>query len=60
MSQLPQGLGVPIKLLHECQGHIVCVETTTGDMFRGQLQGSEVILYMLSQYYIIYSILTQY
>ena len=39
---MPHGLGVPIKLLHECVGHIICVETILGEMFRGQLDGAEV------------------
>mmetsp|Transcript_12 Transcript_12/g.22 ORF Transcript_12/g.22 Transcript_12/m.22 type:complete len:172 (-) Transcript_12:307-822(-) len=38
---MPQGIGVPLKLLHECVGHIICVETITGEMFRGQLDGAE-------------------
>eukprot|EP00483_Globobulimina_turgida_P007702 UN07717 len=38
---MPHGIGVPIKLLHECVGHIICVETITGEMFRGQLDGAE-------------------
>ena len=28
-------IGVPIKLLHEAEGHIVTVETTTGEVYRG-------------------------
>ena len=40
---MPHGIGVPIKLLHECVGHIICIETVTGEMFRGQLDGAEVI-----------------
>ena len=39
---MPHGIGVPIKLLHECVGHIICVETISGEMFRGQLDGAEV------------------
>ena len=31
------GLGVPVKLLHEAVGHIVTVETKTGQMYRGKL-----------------------
>ena len=30
-------IGVPIKLLHEAEGHIVTVETTTGEVYRGKL-----------------------
>lgn len=29
-------IGVPIKLLHESEGHIVTVETVTGEIFRGK------------------------
>ena len=31
------GVGVPIKLLHESQGHICSVETKLGVVFRGKL-----------------------
>lgn len=31
------GLGVPVKLLHEAVGHIITVETKTGQMYRGKL-----------------------
>ena len=34
-------LGVPIKLLHESQGHIVTVELLTGQTFRGKLVDAE-------------------
>ncbi|PNY28895.1 Small nuclear ribonucleoprotein Sm D3 [Tolypocladium capitatum] len=30
-------IGVPIKLLHEAQGHIVTVEMTNGNAYRGKL-----------------------
>ncbi|KAI8910990.1 hypothetical protein EDD86DRAFT_204145 [Gorgonomyces haynaldii] len=30
-------IGVPIKLLHESQGHIVTVELKTGGIYRGKL-----------------------
>ena len=45
---MPSGIGVPIKLLHECVGHIICIETVTGEMFRGQLDGAEVIYHLFS------------
>lgn len=31
------GLGVPVKLLHESVGHIVTVESKTGQLYRGKL-----------------------
>jgi small nuclear ribonucleoprotein D3 len=30
-------IGVPIKLLHETQGHIVTIELKTGAVYRGKL-----------------------
>lgn len=30
-------IGVPIKLLHESQGHIVSLELKTGQLYRGKL-----------------------
>lgn len=30
-------IGVPVKLLHEAQGHIVTVELKTGGVYRGKL-----------------------
>ena len=32
-----QGLGVPVKLLHESLGHIITVELKTGQLYRGKL-----------------------
>jgi len=34
-------IGVPIKVLHEAEGHIVTVETTTGEVYRGKLLEAE-------------------
>ena len=34
-------IGVPIKVLHEAEGHIVTVETTTGEVYRGKLIEAE-------------------
>jgi len=34
-------IGVPIKVLHEAEGHIVTLETTTGEVFRGKLLEAE-------------------
>ena len=34
-------IGIPIKLLHEAEGHIVTLETTTGEIYRGKLMEAE-------------------
>ncbi|KAI8072893.1 hypothetical protein BC940DRAFT_291884 [Gongronella butleri] len=34
-------IGVPIKLLHEAQGHIVSLELKTGQIYRGKLLDAE-------------------
>jgi len=34
-------IGVPIKVLHEAEGHIVTLETITGEVFRGKLIEAE-------------------
>ncbi|KAL7668439.1 hypothetical protein ACOME3_009141 [Neoechinorhynchus agilis] len=34
-------IGVPIKVLHEAAGHIVTIETCTGEMYRGRLIDAE-------------------
>lgn len=34
-------VGVPIKILHEAEGHIVTCETATGDIYRGKLVEAE-------------------
>jgi len=34
-------IGVPIKLIHEAEGHTVTVELKTGEVFRGNLIESE-------------------
>ncbi|KAI0218773.1 small nuclear ribonucleoprotein Sm D3 [Massospora cicadina] len=34
-------LGVPIKLLHEAQGHIITLELTNGTLYRGKLLDAE-------------------
>lgn len=34
-------IGVPIKVLHEAEGHIVTCETNTGDVYRGKLIEAE-------------------
>ncbi|KAJ1454714.1 hypothetical protein M885DRAFT_521299 [Pelagophyceae sp. CCMP2097] len=34
-------VGVPIKLLHESEGHMVTIELRNGEIYRGQLDGTE-------------------
>uniref|UniRef100_A0A914XTJ7 Small nuclear ribonucleoprotein Sm D3 n=1 Tax=Plectus sambesii TaxID=2011161 RepID=A0A914XTJ7_9BILA len=34
-------IGVPIKILHEAEGHIVTLETSTGEVYRGKLVEAE-------------------
>ncbi|KDD72703.1 hypothetical protein H632_c2999p0 [Helicosporidium sp. ATCC 50920] len=36
-----KGIGIPIKLIHEAQGHIVTVELKTGEIYRGELHDAE-------------------
>jgi small nuclear ribonucleoprotein D3 len=36
-----KGVGIPVKLLHEAEGHTVTVELKTGEMYRGQLSQAE-------------------
>lgn len=38
---MPQSIGVPVKLLHEAEGHKVTVELTTGELYRGMLTDVE-------------------
>jgi len=40
MSQ-QSGLGIPLKLLHEAEGHIITVELKSGEMYRGKLVEAE-------------------
>ncbi|XP_066923173.1 small nuclear ribonucleoprotein Sm D3-like [Clytia hemisphaerica] len=34
-------IGVPIKVLHEAEGHVVTLETLTGEVYRGKLLEAE-------------------
>ena len=34
-------IGIPIKLLHEAEGHIITLETTSGEIYRGKLLEAE-------------------
>ncbi|KAI7841310.1 hypothetical protein COHA_004929 [Chlorella ohadii] len=36
-----QGVGVPVKLLHEATGHICTVELKSGEIYRGELHDAE-------------------
>jgi len=38
---MPQSIGVPIKLLHESEGHKVTIELTNGEVYRGQMVDAE-------------------
>eukprot|EP01083_Nonionella_stella_P035431 96673_1 len=38
---MPMTIGIPVKLLHEGEGHIVSVELISGELFRGQLKNCE-------------------
>ncbi len=39
--RLAMSVGVPIKVLHDAEGHIVTLETVTGEIFRGKLIEAE-------------------
>lgn len=36
-----RGVGVPVKLLHEAEGHVVTVELKTGEILRGTMTEAE-------------------
>ena len=38
---MPQSIGVPVKLIHECEGHIVTVELINGEVYRGLMVDAE-------------------
>lgn len=38
---MPTTLGVPVKLLYECEGHKVTVELVNGELYRGILVDAE-------------------
>ena len=44
-------IGVPIKLLHEAENHVVTVELKTGELFRGYLMEAEVNIRFKKGYY---------
>jgi hypothetical protein len=35
-------IGIPVKLLHEAENHIVTIEIKTGELFRGYLTEADV------------------
>lgn len=37
MGTSQKGIGIPIKLMHESEGHVVTVELKTGETYRGEL-----------------------
>jgi hypothetical protein len=39
-------IGVPIKLLHEAENHVVTVELKNGELYRGYLTEAEVICFI--------------
>ncbi|BDA42731.1 Small nuclear ribonucleoprotein Sm D3 [Coccomyxa sp. Obi] len=36
-----KGVGVPVKLLHEAEGHVITVELKSGETYRGELAEAE-------------------
>ena len=38
---MTSSIGVPIKVLHEAEGHIITLETVTGEVYRGKLLEAE-------------------
>ena len=34
-------IGVPIKILHEAEGHVVTIESATSEVYRGKLIETE-------------------
>ena len=34
-------IGVPVKLLHEAESHVITIELKNGDLYRGTLHESE-------------------
>lgn len=41
MGTSQKGIGVPIKLMHEAEGHVVTVELKSGELYRGELHDAE-------------------
>eukprot|EP00891_Asterochloris_glomerata_P007859 jgi/Astpho2/7859/fgenesh1_pm.00117_%23_25_t len=36
-----KGVGIPVKLLHESEGHVLSVELKSGELYRGELTDAE-------------------
>lgn len=36
-----KGIGIPVKLIHEAEGHVVTIELKSGESFRGELHECE-------------------
>jgi small nuclear ribonucleoprotein D3 len=41
MATSQKGIGIPVKLLHEAEGHVVTVELKNGELYRGELFEAE-------------------
>lgn len=41
MAAAANAIGVPVKLLHEAEGHPVTVELRSGELYRGHLDAAE-------------------
>jgi small nuclear ribonucleoprotein D3 len=41
MGTVMKGVGIPIKLMHEAEGHVVTVELKSGETYRGELFEAE-------------------
>ena len=37
-------VGIPVKLFHEAENHIITIEVKTGELYRGYLTEAEVFL----------------
>ena len=46
-------IGVPIKLLHEAEGHIVTIELKTGEVYRGQLYVVSLCSFLIMLCYLV-------
>lgn len=43
-------VGVPIKLFHEAENHIITIEVKTGELYRGYLTEAEVDIFFSLKY----------
>ena len=51
---LKMSIGVPIKVLHEAEGHVVTCETASGEVYRGKLIEAEDNMNSQVQYIMAY------